>query len=267
MNAERIVSLAPSNTEILFALGLEDRIAGVTEFCNYPPGARLKDKVGGFSTVDIAKVVSLRPDLVLATDFHLESTVHDLRSNGLNVVVIKAKTLLDAPDCISQIGKITGQERKASELANDIESRIAEISERTRHLSETEMPRVCYICGNDPPRIARGTCPPNKLISIAGGANIGQYLSAKDLIDIDIIADRDPEVFITSYNHGETADLFLYVKNEPNLKNTSACRNNRVHRISADLVCRPGPRAIIGLAGIASFIHPDVFDAVDVNRQ
>ena len=75
MNAQRIVSLAPSNTEILFAIGLSDRIVGVTEFCNYPIEASQKEKVGGFSTVDVDKVLSLQPDLVLATDFHV-GTLH-----------------------------------------------------------------------------------------------------------------------------------------------------------------------------------------------
>jgi iron complex transport system substrate-binding protein len=259
VNAQRIVSLAPSNTEILFALGLGNGIVGVTEFCDYPQEARLKEKIGGFSTVDVKKVISLRPDLVLATDFHLSTIVPQLKSKGVNVLVIETKTLLDAPQCIARVGEITGHQNEAYQLAKSLREQIRVITEQTKQLSQSERPKVCYLCCDSPLSIARSTCPPNTLIEIGGGVNIGRDILRGTAIDLEAIVNRDPEVFITSKGHGETTDLLSYVRNEPLLSGTPARQNNRVYQISADLICRTGPRAGIGLREIAKYIHPEIF--------
>ena len=104
---KRIVSLAPSNTEVLFALGLGDKVVGVTEYCNYPEAAKTKAKVGGFSTVDIEKVVSLEPDLVLATQIHAKTVIPALEKLGLTVVALTPSSLDEVLSSITLVGKGT----------------------------------------------------------------------------------------------------------------------------------------------------------------
>ena len=108
---QRIISLAPSNTEILFALGLDDRVVGVTEYCSYPEAATGKPKVGGFSTVDIEKVVSLEPDLVLATRIHGKTVIPALEELGLTVVALTPSSLDDVLNSITLVGRLTGHHR------------------------------------------------------------------------------------------------------------------------------------------------------------
>ncbi len=259
MSAQRIVSLAPSNTEILFALGLGNCVVGITEYCNYPDEARLKETVGGFSTVDIEKVLSLRPDLVLATDFHNDTVVPKLRERGTNVGVVKATGLLDAPRCIERIGDITDCKNEARHLAAEIRTQFDAVIEKTKGIKEQQRPRVCYLCMDHPLKIARSTCPPNRIIRTLGGTNIGRELPADASVKMETLIERDPEVFITSRGHGETSDLLSYVLNEPLLADTQACRKHRVYRIDSDLVCRPGPRSPLGLQTLARFIHPEIF--------
>ncbi|MDD5095121.1 MAG: helical backbone metal receptor [Dehalococcoidia bacterium] len=259
MSKRRIISLAPSNTEILFALGLADEVVGVTEFCNFPLEAGQKEKVGGFSTVDVDRVVSLHPDLVLATDFHEETFVPQLSRRGINVQVIRAKTVLDTPKCIAFIGEITDREEEASYLAQSIEGEIKAITEKIRRLDDSKKPQVCYLCLDDPVKIARAACPPNALIRITGGINIGKDFPQERPITLDEIANKDPEVIITPRGHGETVDLLTYVRNQTVLKETRACRTNRVHRVNADLICRPRVRAASGLGLLARYIHPELF--------
>lgn len=255
----RIVSLAPSNTEILFAIGLGDRIVGVTEYCNYPGEAEQKEKVGGFSTVDIEKVLSLAPDLVLATDFHAETIVPRLREKGANVGVVEGTGLLDAPHCIQRIGDITEARDEAHQLAREIRRQFDAIIEKTKPIQLPQRPRVCYLCMDHPLKIARSTCPPNRIIRALRGANVGGDMPGDAPVDLETVIRKDPQVFITSRGHGETSDLLAYVQNETLLRDTQACRNQRVYRIDSDLVCRPGPRAPLGLETMARFIHPDVF--------
>ena len=117
---QRIVSLAPSNTENLFALGLEEKVVGVTEHCNYPPEALDKEKVGGFSTPDIEKIVALQPDLILASDIHKEEIIPALEEKGLTVFALVPENLDGILKDIQILGKITGKEEEASELEQEI---------------------------------------------------------------------------------------------------------------------------------------------------
>ena len=117
---QRIVSLAPSNTEILYALDLDDRVVGVTDYCNYPPEAADKPRVGGYSTVNIEKVIAAEPDLVLAALGNTEDVVNRLRSLGLTVVSLNPLTVEDVLHDIELLGVVTGQEEEASTLVGEL---------------------------------------------------------------------------------------------------------------------------------------------------
>ena len=132
--AQRIISLAPANTEIVYALGLEDKLVGVTEFCNYPPSARDKSRVGGFSTVDIEKAVELRPDLVLASDIHSKTVTPQLQKMGFRVVSLYPKTVEVAISDITLTGNLAGAEKAAATLTASLQKRVDAVSAKTAGL-------------------------------------------------------------------------------------------------------------------------------------
>lgn len=258
-NIQRIVSLAPSNTEIIFALGEGSKLVGVTEFCNYPPEAKLIEKIGGFSAPNAEKIFSLSPDLVLATEFHLKMPVISrLKKMGVNICIIETKTLLDMSQSIVFIGSLLGRKNRAYQLAKEIKTQIERTKEQTMRLAREEKPKICYICSNSPLRIGRHRCCVEPFIEIAGGVNIGAEISQDKVIGLDIITDKNPDIIIVGTGHGEVVNLMEYVKNELILHRTNAYKNNRVYQISADLL-RLGPRAINGLRKFAEFIHPEIF--------
>ena len=257
---QRIVSLAPSNTEILFALGLGDKVVGVTEYCNYPQEAMTKPKVGGFSNVDIEKVVSLEPDLVLATHIHGKTVIPALEKLGLTVVALTPGSLNEVLDSITLVGKITGQSKEASKLINDLGTRIEAVADKTRNLSPDQKPRVFYITWHDPLMTAGTETLADDVISKAGGQNIAYDISGDKAIDLETVIYRDPQVIVASVGMGAGEDLpWQYVQTEPRLKITQALLNNRVYKIDGDLIHRPGPRIVDALEQMAQFIHPELF--------
>jgi len=260
---QRIVSLAPSNTEILFALGLGDKVVGVTEYCNYPEAAKTKPKVGGFSTVDIEKVVSLRPDLVLATQIHSKTIIPALEKLGLTVVALTPSSLTGVLDSITLVGKITGQSKEASELIKDLSTRIKSIADKTQKLSPAQRPRVFYVTWHDPLMTAGTGTLSNDVISQAGGQNIASDISGDKTIDLETVINRDPEVIIVSVGMGTGEDSpWQYIKSESRLKNTQALLTGRVYKIDGDLIHRPGPRIVEALEQMAQFIHPELFERI-----
>ncbi len=257
---QRIVSLSPSNTEILFALGLGDKVVGVTEYCNYPQAAATKPKIGGFSTVDIEKVVSLEPDLVLAANIHSKTAIPALEKLGLTVVALTPNSLPEVLDSITLIGKITGQNKQASKLVSDLKTRIEAITDKTQTLSLNQRPRVFYITWHDPLMTAGTGTLADDVISSAGGQNIASDISGDKTIDLETVIYRDPQVIVASIGMGTGEDLpWQYVQNEPRLKNTQALLNDRIYKIDGDLIHRPGPRIVEALEQMAHFIHPELF--------
>ncbi|MFH1519536.1 MAG: helical backbone metal receptor [Candidatus Omnitrophota bacterium] len=256
MNIRRIISLAPSNTEIVFALGEGDKLVGVSECCDYPREAGLIDKIGGFARPDIKKIASLSPDLVLSTNFRFHLRVMPLlKAEGIPVYAIESRTVLDVPQAITLVGRLIGCQEKASQVAEDIKGKIEKICQKVKAL--IPKPRVCYICSHDPLCIALKSCTINKLIEVAGGINIIQDIDRDNVDDLlEAIIEKNPQVIIVSKGHRETADLLFYAKNQSRFKQTDAYFNNRIYQIDAKLVCRPGPRAAQGLETLAGFIHP-----------
>jgi iron complex transport system substrate-binding protein len=257
---QRIVSLAPSNTEILFALGLGDKVVGVTEYCNYPQEAMTKPKVGGFSNVDIEKVVSLEPDLVLATHIHGKTVIPALEKLGLTVVSLTPGSLNEVLDSITLVGKVTGQSKEAPEMIDDLGTRIEAVIDKTRTLSPDQKPRVFYITWHDPLMTAGTETLADDVISSAGGQNIAYDISGDKAITLETVIYRDPQVIVASVGMGSGEDLpWQYVQTEPRLENTQALLNDRVYKIDGDVIHRPGPRIVDALEQMAQFIHPELF--------
>ncbi len=261
---QRIISLVPSNTEILFALGLGDKVVGVTEFCNYPAEVLDKEKVGGFSTPDIEKIIALQPDLILAGSIHAKEVIPALEERGLTVFALAPENLDGILKDIEVVGKITGKGEEASKLVAQMEARIEAITDKTERLKPQERPSVFFITWHDPLKSMGSKSFPHELIEKAGGVNIFQDVEERNFqVEFETVVYCDPQVIIVTVGHaaGE-AKAFEWAKEEPRLKVTEAGKNSRIFPLDTGLT-RCGPRAVDALEEFAKFIHPEIFGTIE----
>jgi iron complex transport system substrate-binding protein len=250
---QRIISLAPSNTEILFALGLGDKVVGVTDWCDYPPEALDKEKVGGYSTPDTEKIVALNPDLILAGYGNPIDVVYTLEGLGLTVFGIKTIDLDDLLNDIKRIGEITDKELEAQALTSQMTSRIEAVTSIT--LGLPERPRIFYLIDTYGGlwTVGQGTFI-HELIVKGGGVNIFGNLTSYQTVSIEDVLARDPEIIIAS------EWVYDWARNSTELASTNASQTDRIFTCADDLVQRPGPRLVEGLEWFAYFIHPEIFE-------
>jgi iron complex transport system substrate-binding protein len=249
---QRIISLAPSNTEILFALGLGDKVVGVTDYCDYPPEALDKEKVGGYANPDIEKIVALNPDLILAAYGTPMDVINSMVGLGLTVFGVKTTDLDDLLNDIGTVGKITGKEAEANALTSQMESSIEAVTAQTSGLPQR--PKVFYILWNDPLWTAGSGTFIDELIEKAGGVNICQNITGYSEISLEYVLASDPKIIITS----ELS--YDWAKSATELASTNASQTGRIYTCDDNLVQRPGPRLVDGLEWFAHFIHPEIFE-------
>jgi len=260
---QRIISLAPSNTEILFALGLADKVVAVTDYCDYPSEVKEKPSIGGFSTPNIEELVALSPDLILATSIHEKRIIPQLEGKGITVFALNPKTLDEVLEAINLVGEITGEEEKASGLVAEMGNRIKAVTDKTGGMFESQKPRVFYIVWHDSLMAAGLETLQDDLMAKAGGINIARDLTGYADISLEVAIAANPQVMIAGGGHGSGEELtFQFAKTEPRLANTAARQNDRVYMIDSDLTSRPGLRIVEGLEKFAEFIHPELFKEV-----
>ena len=250
---ERIVSLAPSNTEILFALGLGNRVAGVTDYCNYPTETAEIAKVGGYSTVNAERVVALNPDVVFASDGNTKEVVEHLKTLGLTVVAVKnAESVADTYADIRLIGEAAGVSEAAEILVENISRKIGIVSEQTAGLPR---PKVVHMIWHDPIMVSAGNTFQDEMITAAGGVNAFADDNGWATIQLERFLAVNPDVIIVSGAHGSGDVSREAVLQDPRLSSVNAVKNNRVVVMDADVLGRAGPRIGDGIAQMASEIH------------
>jgi len=256
---ERIVSHVPGITEILFALGLEEKVVGVSDFCNYPEAARAKPSVGGFSSPSIESIVGQNPDLVL-TNGDVEQLMTQLDSLGLNYFVLHPEDVSGILTNIEQVGRITGAEDEAAEVTRSLRARIEQVVTRAQAAPRS---RVFYTFAttdlNSPWTAGPGSFV-DSLIAMAGGENIGATAIAPWVqFSLEKVVGSDPEVIIVDASHGSAVTPIAELKQHPVWREMTAMKNGRIYTIDGDLVNRAGPRIVRGLEEIAGMIHPELF--------
>ena len=257
---ERIISLSPGNTEIIFALGLADKLVAVTDYCDYPPEAAAKPSIGGFSTPNIEQVIAHSPDIILATSIHEKRIIPQLEDKDLPTLVLDPKTLNELLAAINLIGEITGKETEAVELATELQNRIEAVTGKTDILPQEQRPRVLYIVWHDPLLVAGTETLQDELIQRAGGENIAHNLTGYADISLEAVIGANPEVIIAGTGHGSGAELtFQFIKTETRLRDTEARKTEQIYKMDSNLSSRPGPRIVEGLEMFAEFIHPELF--------
>jgi len=250
---ERIVSLAPSHTEILFALGLGDRVVGVTDYCNYPEEAAGRPTVGGFADIDVETVVGLGPDLVLGTSMHASELAPRLQALGVTTFIVDPRTVADVLETILTVGIITGRTQQAALLVAQMTERIAAVA----HAVEGEPePKVFWELGPDLFTAGPGSFV-DDLIRLAGGENVAS--NAQGLwpqLGVEMILLEDPDVIVLAdHAYGET---FEKVAARPGWGQIAAVVEGRVIELSDDdIFSRPGPRLVDALEFLAKALHPE----------
>jgi iron complex transport system substrate-binding protein len=251
---KRIVSLAPSITEILFALGLNEEIVGVTHFCDYPEAALEKPKIGGFINPSIEKIVSIKPDLIIGTrDGNPMETIDRLSGLGFSVILTDSKGFDGVIRTISNIGEIVGRQYESRRITGDMIRRKEHILAHTRSLPK---PKVFFQVGYvSIITVGRGTLG-DDLIRLAGGKSISEHESLNyPIYSIEAIILKAPEIIIMSSMENNRFRLNL-VKTWQKWKNIPAVKMNAIYVIDSNLVDRPSPRIIEGLEAMAKMIHP-----------
>jgi iron complex transport system substrate-binding protein len=256
---QRIISLAPSNTEILYALGLGDRIAGVSQYSDYPPEATTKPSVGAYDTPNLEKILALNPDLVLATEAHQATLIPELESRGIPAIALSPQTLDEVIASITLIGKATGAVKEAAKLTASMQKRIKAVADKTAALTVDKKPGVFYVLWNDPlMTVGKGTFI-DELITKAGGVNIFGDKPSYPTVSMENVLTANPQVIVAGSGMGEGEDLpFTFASTEPLLKDTDARKNGRVYSVNTDLTGRPGPRLVDALEQFFKIIHPEL---------
>lgn len=252
---KRIISLAPSITEILFALGLNEEIVGVTDFCDYPEAALTRPRIGGFVNPNIEKIVSLKPDLIIATrDGNRMETIHRIEELRFPVFVIDSKGLDGVMKTINSIGDIVLRQDESSKIVGDMMARKEKVVRLTRSLSK---PKVFFQIGYAPMITAGKGTLADDLIRIAGGRNISEDESVSyKPYSIETILSKAPEVIIIS-SMERKREYSHFLELWQNWKSIPAVKKKTIYLIDSNLVDRPSPRVVEGLETILSMIHPE----------
>jgi iron complex transport system substrate-binding protein len=260
--AKNIVSMAPSNTEILFAVGAGEQVIGRDEFSDYPDqAARLPSIGGGFGDYNLEAIVGLDPDLVLAAEINTPEQVKSLEDLGLSVYFLPNPTTLEEMyENLFTVAEMTGHLPETEEYVDDLRRRVSNIE--TLVATAEDQPTTFYeLDATDPsaPWTAGSGTFIDTLITMAGGANIasdleGQYLQ----LSIEELLIRDPLVILLGdAAYGITAESLL---ERTGWSNISAVVNDKIYSFDDNLVSRPGPRLVDGLEELTRLLHPELFE-------
>lgn len=248
---ERIISLAPSNTEILFALGLDDKVVGVDQASNYPPEAQDKTVVGGyFGGYNLEVITVLDPQLILASSINSEQLIGDLENRSFAVVVLDASDIDGVFDDIELVGSITDADAEAEGLISNLTTRVETITNLTHGV---ETPSVYIELDNNLWTYGPGSFG-DDLLGLAGGENIAGSMGYPWVkLDEEFVVTSSPDIIITVFTPVEE------IKSRPGWSDIPAIQNDKVFAVDGDLISRPGPRIVDGLEELAHLIHPELF--------
>lgn len=249
---QKIVSLAPSNTEVLFAIGVGDRVVADTQSCDYPPEAKNRPHIGGMSAGDLERIQVALPDLVVAVGSINQKLIAALRAAHIPTLAVQPRTTDDVLATVRLIGKATGQDTEAERLAADVKARIDKV--RSVTASAPSRPKTLIVYGANPIY----TSPPDSyihdLIGVAGGTDIVQTPLPQNIISPAVVIERAPDVIICA------PALREKLKALPGWAIVPAVKTDRFFATTGTAeLTRPGPRLAEAVEQLARYLHPDLF--------
>ncbi|HHU30670.1 MAG: cobalamin-binding protein [Bacillota bacterium] len=243
---ERIISLLPSLTETLFALGVGEAVVGVTTDCSFPEEAKEVEKVADWTTIDMEKILALEPDLVLADDSSaLLDQLYFLDDAGIPYVLIDPDSMEEVTGCIMEVARVVGALEEGEKITEEIRKGIEEIQEKAAAVPEDEKPQVIILIDTETFFTVGIGEYLSDLVTAAGGINAAAELGSSYFeLSEENILDIDPDVIICTWYR---RDELLARDSWQNMK---AVKNGRIYDVTPDLVSRPGPRIVQGLEEI-----------------
>ncbi|CEG11820.1 exported hypothetical protein [groundwater metagenome] len=251
VNYERVISLAPSITEIIYAINGQDNLIGVTMFCNYPEDAKSKTKVGGFVTPSIEKIISLNPDLVFAHDLTDPDDIKLLQNANITAVIINTSSNIeDIYSNIRTIAKYLGKDSEGENLINNMKEKIEKIKKIKSELIFSS-PKISHIVWVDPLWVSGSNTFIDDIITTVGGVNVYSDIYRWQPVSVETLIIRDPDIIIAP-----SRDMSEYsqILNNPHLKNLKAVKNNDIYNINEDIISRASPRVIDALESVMGMI-------------
>ena len=259
--AQRVISLAPSNTEILFAIGAGDQVVGRDQASNFPEEAKTVTDIGStFDDLNAELIVSLNPDLVLAAEINNPEQVQQLEDLGLTVYYLKNPLTLEGMyENLQIVAQLTGHREEAAALVESLKERVAAVDEKIAPLSSRFS--VFYeLDATDPAKpytAGKGTFI-TQLIERAGGYNIAADLDGYPQLSLEQVVEADPAfIILGDARYGVTPES---IAERPGWGNLSAVKNGNVLPFNDDLVSRPGPRLVDALEELAKLLRPGLFE-------
>ncbi len=260
---QRIVSLAPSNTEVLFAIGAGSQVVGRDSYSDYPPEAKntATDIGGGFAALNMELILSKKPDVVLASPLTPPEQIADLDKAGLRVYVLpNPQSFDDLYTNLETAGKLTGHEKEAAALVDSLKARVQAVVTKVAPVSSR--PVVYYELDATDPNAPYTSGPQtfvDLLIRTAGGVNFGGYLKGDWVqISVEQILARQPDMIVLGDNTygGVTPEQ---VKARAGWDTLNAVKQDKIFIFDDNTVSRPGPRLVDGLEAMAKLLHPELF--------
>lgn len=258
---ERVVSLAPSWTEILFALGVEDRLVGVTTFCDYPAAAAKKQKVGGFSDSNIELIVALKADVVFGTTIN-QKVVPELERRGIRFICENAASVENVMENIRLAATVMGVPEKANEVNRGIEKAVTGIRNTlaSSSLPQAGKRRVLYLAYDEPIMSVGPKTLISDMISIAGGVSMTRDATTDyPSCSLETVLAANPDVVLAPRIYGGGGLDPQALKSKPGWKALDAVKKGNVRLVDDNLVSRAGPRVGEGALEMAKAIYPELF--------
>ncbi len=258
---QRIISLAPSTTELVYALGAGDRLIADTVHCKYPEAARNLPKVEGFDTPNVEQVLIFQPDLVLASDITRPATVERLREVGLNVAVLPSLGMSGLMVDIDRAGMMLGEQEAAEELFEQFSALEAALKSRWSREGAPPRPRVFLAYDlRDNYTAGQGTFP-DELIALAGGENISGDMEASwGQLSMEVTLERDPQILLLTGDTQQpvepaSEEQLASLREDERWRAVSAVREGRVYVLDNALFNIPGPRLTVALEALSDVLY------------
>lgn len=255
---EKVISLMPSNTEILYALGLGSKIIGVSEYCNYPEDTANKQKIPTGQNMNVESLIALKPDLIFIGKMSvMDDQIKQMEDAGIRIVVTEANSLLQTYEVIGLIGTVMGKQNEAAALVDGMKKGFEDIKKSV----EGKTPVSVYV-EVSPLQYGLWSCGKNtfiqELLDIVGATNIFNDIEGWASVSEEQVLERNPAIILTTSSElTGIADPVGEINSRANWNSIDAVKNNRVLMLDGDMITRPGPRLLNAAMELVKAVYPE----------